>query len=110
MNRTPDRGDGKGLSDLFDEIVASWDILWGIRSGYLCDLRGLRVRLEAFTTQGLKVTRGDYEVGAAGRALMDADAPGHIVAAWHADHVVGAETVTARGRKTLVFTLSATTP
>lgn len=95
VTATPDRGDGQGLNDLFEQIVWSYDVLWGIGEGYLCDLRGLRVSLSNLDLSGVKVRRGDYEAGAAGRALEDADAPSAIVAAWlrHAE-----------GRRTLVFT------
>lgn len=95
VTATPDRGDGKGLDDLFDEIVWNYDILWGIRSGYLSDLRGIRVTLDELDLSGVKVRRGDYEAGAAGRALEDAGAPDAIVRAW-LEH--------APGRRTLVFT------
>lgn len=95
VTATPDRGDGKGLDDLFDQIVWSYDILWGIRHGYLSDLRGLRVQLDNLDLSGVKVRRGDYEAGASGRALEAADAPKAIVAAW-LEH--------AMGRRTLVFT------
>lgn len=95
VTATPDRGDGKGLDDLFDEIVFSYDILWGIRAGFLCDVRGLGVRLDQFNEADLRVSRGDYEAGAAGRLLSDAQAPRVIVAAW-LEH--------ARGRRTLAFT------
>lgn len=104
VTATPDRGDGKGLDDLFGEIVASWDLLWGIRSGYLSELRGLRVKVDDFDLGAVKVSRGDYDQGSAGRALVDAGAPRMIVKAWLADHQVGDETLTARDRKTLVFT------
>ena len=95
VTATPDRGDGKGLDDLFDEIVWNYDILWGIRSGYLADLRGLRVTLDHLDLSSVKIRRGDYEDGAAGRALEDAGAPEAIVRAWQ-EH--------AAGRRTLVFT------
>lgn len=95
VTATPDRGDGKGLDDLFDEIVWTYDILWGIRAGYLSDLRGKRVTVENLDLSGVKVSRGDYEAGAAGRALEDAGAPETIVRAW-LEH--------AAGRRTLVFT------
>lgn len=95
VTATPDRGDGLGLDGVFDEIVWNYDMLWGIRSGYLCDVRGLRVRVQALDLSQVKVRRGDYEQGAAGRAMEDAHAPEAIVAAWrkHADQ-----------RRTLVFT------
>lgn len=95
VTATPDRGDGKGLDDLFDEITFSYDILWGIRAGYLSDLRGKRVRLAQLDMSGVKVRRGDYDQGQAGAAMEDAGAPEAIVTAW-LEH--------AEGRKTLVFT------
>lgn len=94
VTATPDRGDGRGLDDLFDEIVFSYDILWGIRSGYLADLRGVAVRIESFDLAGVKVSRGDYAAGDAGRALEAAGGPAAIVNAWR-QH--------ASGRRTIVF-------
>lgn len=95
VTATPDRGDGKGLDDTFDRIVWNYDMLWGIRSGYLADVRGLRVTLDHLDLSGVKVRRGDYEAGAAGKAMEDADAPELIVKAWQ-QH--------APERRTLVFT------
>lgn len=94
VTATPDRGDGKGLDDLFDEITFSFDILWGIRSGYLCDVRGIRVELSNLDLSGVKVARGDYEAGAAGHAMQAAHAPEFIYEAWHKH---------ASERRTLVF-------
>lgn len=92
---TPDRGDGRGLGAIFDEIVDTRDILWGIRAGYLADLRGIAVRIEDLDLSQVKVKAGDYDQGALGHALEDAGAPAYIVKAWM-EH--------AAGRKTLVFT------
>lgn len=95
VTATPQRGDGKGLDDVFDEIVASYPLLWGIRAGYLADVRGIRVRVEGLDLASVKVNRGDYDQGEAGRRMEDADAPDMIVRAWaeHAPH-----------RQTVVFT------
>lgn len=95
VTATPDRGDGQGLDDLFDEIVWNYDILWGIRSGFLADVRAKRIVLDRFNIGDVKVRRGEYDAGSAGMALELADAPEHIVAAWM-EH--------ARERQTLVFT------
>lgn len=95
VTATPDRGDGKGLDTTFDEIVWSYDLLWGIRSKYLADLRGLRVRISDLDLSKVKRSRGDYEAGSAGRALEDAEAPAAILAAWQ-EH--------AADRRTIVFT------
>lgn len=95
VTATPDRGDGKGLDDLYDEIVWNYDILWGIRSGFLSDLQARRIVLDSFNIDDVKVRRGDYDAGSAGRALEDAQAPAFIAAAWQ-EH--------AADRQTLVFT------
>lgn len=95
VTATPDRGDGEGLDEIFDEIVWSYDMLWCIRAGFLCDVRGLRVTIPKLDLSKVKMSRGDYQVGAAGIALIDADAPAEIVKAW-LEH--------ASDRQTLVFT------
>jgi ATP-dependent helicase IRC3 len=43
ITATPNRNDGQGLKLLFDEIVFDWGIRDGIASGYLCDIRAMRV-------------------------------------------------------------------
>lgn len=94
VTATPDRGDGAGLDDLFDEVVWNYDILWGIRAGFLADVRAKRITLDALDLGKVKVSRGDYEQGAVGRAMENADAPDLIVKAWQ-EH--------APDRRTLVF-------
>lgn len=96
FSATLDRGDGKGLDHLFDEVVADWPILWGIQHGYLCDLRGLRIKIEGLDLRNVKVVGGDYNAGQAGQALEDADAPEAIVRAW--------QQYAAERQSTLVFT------
>lgn len=93
VTATPDRGDGKGLNDLFDEVVFNYDLLWGIRSDYLCDVRALRCVIDVDLSK-VKVRGGDYEVGAVGAALENAHAPQVIVHQWK-EH--------ASDRRTLVF-------
>jgi superfamily II DNA or RNA helicase len=95
VTATPDRGDGKGLDDLFEEIVFNYDILWGIRAGYLADLRGQRITVDTLDMTGVRTRGGDYDAGQSGRAMEDAQAEKYVVAAW-LEH--------ALGRRTLVFT------
>jgi superfamily II DNA or RNA helicase len=94
VTATADRGDGKGLDGVFDEIVFSYPLVWGITHDYLSDLRGLRVQLDV-DLSGLRVRGGDYDAGQAGEMLAEADAPNLIARAW-LEH--------ARGRRTIVFT------
>lgn len=75
VTATLDRGDGKGLDAIFDEVVADWPILWGIQHGYLCDLTGRRIIIDDLDLSRVKVTAGDYNVGQSGAALLDASAP-----------------------------------
>lgn len=95
VTATPKRGDYQGLHTLFDEITFNYDIEWGIRMGYLSDLRAYAVRLAEFDLTDVRMSRGDYAQGQAGRLLEEAGAPQYIVNAcrqWAID------------RKTLVFT------
>jgi hypothetical protein len=80
VTATLDRGDGKGLDGIFDEVVADWPILWGIQHGYLCDLTGRRIIIEDLDLSKVKVTAGDYNVGHSGAALLEAGAPQAIAA------------------------------
>lgn len=75
VTATPKRGDGKGLDKMFDQVVAHYDILWGIGEGYLSDLRGVSVTLEQFNLKDVKISRGDYSAGEAGSLMMKAGAP-----------------------------------
>lgn len=95
VTATPDRGDGKGLGDTFDEIVFNYDMLWGIRRGFLSDIKGKRITMSGLDLSGVRVRRGDYAEGDVGRALEDADAPNQIAEAY---------LQYAIGRKTIVFT------
>jgi ATP-dependent helicase IRC3 len=94
VTATPDRGDGKGLDDVFQEVTWTYDILWGIRSGFLCDVRGRRVTIDTLDLKGVRVRQGDYAEGEVGDRMMDAGAPEAIARAWM-EH--------ASDRRTLVF-------
>jgi superfamily II DNA or RNA helicase len=90
---TPDRADGVGLRNVADHVAASFDLLWGVRAGYLVEPRGIAVDLNLDLDE-VKSSRGDWQDGDLGRALMDADVSRYSVKAWreHAD-----------GRPTLAF-------
>jgi len=91
VTATPDRGDKTGLDSVFDEIVFNYDLGWGIEAGYLCDLRGIQVKL-AVDLGTVAKSKGDYQDGALGAALEAADAPGHVVASWM-EHAIGRRTI-----------------
>ncbi|MHB1975259.1 MAG: DEAD/DEAH box helicase, partial [Acidimicrobiales bacterium] len=93
VTATPDRGDAASLESIFVEQVFSYDLVWGIRKGYLSDLVGKRVRLELDLSE-VGVRGGDYDDESLGRAMERAGAPFHIVEAW-CEH--------APTRRTVVF-------
>jgi superfamily II DNA or RNA helicase len=95
VTATPDRGDGKGLDDLFDEITYTADMLWGIRAGYLADVRGLRVTCDSLDLGSVRTRHGDYDQGQVGAALEDGAVEELVLRAWR-EH--------ASDRQTLVFT------
>ncbi len=65
---TPRRGDDRGLSPVFDDIVFSRDLLWGIEHGYLVDVDCHRVEVN-WDTRGIKRSKGDYAMGELDRAV-----------------------------------------
>jgi len=96
VTATPDRADKVGLGAVFEKIVFEYDMLWGIREGYLSDLRTVRVSL-ALDLDSVGEEDGDWEEAALGEALLSARAPEHAVRAW-LEH--------GEGRKTLCFAAS----
>ena len=89
------RNDNKALGDLWEQVVYHRDILEMIDEGWLCDLRGITVKLKDLDLGDVRTSRGDYVAADLGEALSNADAAEAAVRAYrrHAD-----------GRKTLIFT------
>ena len=57
---TPKRGDKVRLDDVFDDIVFSRDLKWGIDNGYLSDINCLRVNL-GYDLSNVKKKNGDFD-------------------------------------------------
>jgi hypothetical protein len=92
---TAQRADDLDLGDTFEEIVYYRSLPSMIRDGYLCDLRGIQVKLARFNPNALHTRGGDYIDSEAADALEQADVAKHTVGAWQRH---------ASDRKTLVFT------
>lgn len=60
VTATPQRGDGKGLGGVFDEMVYQKSLLDMIRRGYLVDLKAVRVRTRV-DLSGVRMVRGDFD-------------------------------------------------
>lgn len=82
VTATPDRADKAAMSQVFDVIAWSYDLLWGIRAGFLADVRGIEVKIENLSLAGIKTTAGDFNAGQVGQRLEAAHAHLAIVRAW----------------------------
>lgn len=58
---TPKRGDERGLNKVFEDIVYSKDLKWGIKHGWLADIDCQRVYVE-WNTKKLHRQNGDYKI------------------------------------------------
>jgi ATP-dependent helicase IRC3 len=91
---TPERADKVGLGKVWERIVYQKPLIGMIIAGYLSDLRAMRITLKADLDQ-VHTQHGDFIDSELESALLNADAPEHIVAAYQTH---------ASGRRALVFT------
>jgi superfamily II DNA or RNA helicase len=90
---TPERADRASLLEVFEGIVFHRDILTMVKAGYLCDVRGVQVRLD-MDLDRVHSCGGDFVEGELASEMTRAQAPEHVVRAYQ-EH--------APGRKALVF-------
>lgn len=95
ITATPNRSDGKGLRELFDVIVFDMGIETGIAQGWLCDIRGIRVRGHA-NLDGVKTRLGDFAQDELEKSVNTPERNAIIVKEWYK---------VAFGKKTLCFTV-----
>jgi ATP-dependent helicase IRC3 len=95
VTATMARGDGVGLGGVWDETVYKKSVLNMIANGHLCDVEAKRVNLWGVDMGDVKVSRGDYQSGDLGRALMEAEAHKPIAVAYQEY---------AKDRRGIVFT------
>lgn len=88
------RGDKQKLSDVWQECTFQRGIAFGIRRGYLLDVRGKRIIIPDLDLQSVKKSGGDFQDAALGDAMDAALAPS-IIAAAYLEH--------AKDRKGLAF-------
>jgi len=95
VTATPNRADGKGLGEIFQEIVDDKDILFGIRSGWLSEMRGIRVKT-GVDLSGVHNKVGDFDQAELGSAVNTYARNDLIARSWQ-EH--------ANGRKTVIFSV-----
>lgn len=69
MTATPQRGDSVRLDDIYDTICFSRDLLWGIRNGWLSDVKCRLIRASEVDISEVKVSMGDFNITELGKAL-----------------------------------------
>jgi superfamily II DNA or RNA helicase len=82
VTATMARGDGVGLGKIWDDVVYSRSILNLISKGHLTDVRTKQVDLKALDLGAVKASRGDWQAGDLGKAMMDAQADTAIARAY----------------------------
>lgn len=82
VTATMARGDGVGLGKVWDDVVYRRSILWMISKGYLTDVRTKQIDLKELDLGGVKASRGDWQAGDLGHALMEAQADTAIARAY----------------------------
>jgi superfamily II DNA or RNA helicase len=68
VTATPKRGDGIGLSSIFQEIVFNRGLAWGIRAGYLSPLVGCRISTK-ISLKGVQTQVGDFVASQLSRTI-----------------------------------------
>lgn len=75
MSRSDGKALGRAAGGVFDEIVYQKSILWMIRQGYLCDVKGQRVVVDDLDLTGMRKVGGDYSDGQVSERLLGSSAP-----------------------------------
>jgi superfamily II DNA or RNA helicase len=78
LTATLGRADGKELGRVWEEVVARWSIIDGIRGGYLTDIRARRLRVRGLDLRAVRRSGGDLQRDDLGGALHDAKAPSQV--------------------------------
>ena len=82
VTATMARGDRVGLGNVWEEVVYSKSVLWMISKGYLTDVKAMRVNVTGLDLADVKASRGDYQSGDLGRAMMESEADTVIARAY----------------------------
>lgn len=82
VTATMARGDGVGLGSVWEDVVYKRSILNLISKGHLTDVRTKQIDLKGLDLGGVKASRGDWQAGDLGKALMESEADTAIARAY----------------------------
>jgi superfamily II DNA or RNA helicase len=88
ITATLSRGDSRALGDTWSEVVAEYDISFGVRNRFLVKPTGRRIRVKDLMLEQVKKSRGDYQDDDLGAAMENADA-GNAIAKAYLEHAAG---------------------
>ncbi len=89
---TLQRGDGRGLGDVWDDVAFTRSVLWGVANGYLVDVRARQIDIDTLDLGAIRRAGSDYSAKSLGEALMDSGAP-DIVRQVIAEHAEGRRSI-----------------
>jgi len=95
VTATPNRGDGAGLSAVYDSIVYNYSMLEAIKAGWLSDMKGFRIRTTT-SLDGVHTSYGDFKDNELAATVNTPARNELIVSEWK---------TRAGNRQTLVFTV-----
>jgi superfamily II DNA or RNA helicase len=78
---TPNRADGEGMGEVFQEIVHDLSILDAINQGWLANIRGVRIRTTTLLDR-VRTLAGDFNLGDLGSAVNTPQRNDLIVREW----------------------------
>lgn len=85
VTATMSRNDSRGLGRVWQEIVYTRDIPYGIEHGHLTDVRGFAVTVDGLDLNTVARSGGDYREGSLGDALAESGA-GAVIAQKYREH------------------------
>lgn len=71
VTATPDRGDGRAIMQVFEDVCFRMTILDGIRSGYLVPPKAVTVQVEGVDLDLVGVSSGDLQAGDLDRQMLE---------------------------------------
>lgn len=91
ITATPQRGDGKAMAEVYDEVVFQYPMRRAIEEGWLAELRGFKVKTST-TLDAVRMTAGDFNSSDLTLAVNTRQRNALVVRAW-VDHAYPRQTI-----------------
>ncbi len=91
------RSDKAKLSTVWEDVAYRKDIIFGIRHGFLLDVRGVRVKVPDFDLNNVKKSGGDFQDASLGEELERTHAPENVAQAYAENAKVAGSTRLRQG-------------